>query len=147
MADPLSIASGVAGLVSLGLTVCSGLQTYVDAVKGRGEDIESTCQLLTLLRSYIDLIGSSTSTLINRYARATQGVSLGLKLCESQLKALDSVVQDLGVVDGTSSAASKWRKQKAAALYPFNRNKLMQAQEQLLKATGVLGTFVQSLIL
>ncbi|KAJ4252879.1 hypothetical protein NW762_010785 [Fusarium torreyae] len=134
MADPLSIASGIAGLVSLGLTVCSGLQTYVNATKGRSEDIESTCQLLTLLRSYIDLIGSSTSTLINRYARATQGVSLG-------------VVQDLGVGDGIPNASSKWRKQKAAALYPFNRTKLMQTQEQLLKATGVLGTFVQSLIL
>ncbi|KAF4469022.1 hypothetical protein FALBO_4088 [Fusarium albosuccineum] len=147
MADPLSIASGVAGIVSLGLTLCNGLHTYLSAIKDRGEDAESTWQLLALLRSNIDLIGSSTSTLSTRYARATQGVRLGLKLSESQLKALETIVQDLGDVDGPSSVASKWQKQKAIVLYPFNRNKLMQVQDQLLKATGVLGTFVQNLIL
>ncbi|KAF5007592.1 hypothetical protein FDECE_6078 [Fusarium decemcellulare] len=147
MADPFSIASGVAGIVSLGLTLCNGLHAYLSAIKDRGEDVESACQLLALLRSNIDLIGSSTSTLNSRYARATKGVRLGLKICESQLKALERVVLDLGDVNGLSSMASKWQKQKATALYPFNRNKLAQMRDQLLEATGVLGTFVQNLIL
>ncbi|KAF9766567.1 hypothetical protein IL306_001008 [Fusarium sp. DS 682] len=33
MGDPLSIASGIAGLVSLGLTICNGLYTYFNAIK------------------------------------------------------------------------------------------------------------------
>ena len=37
MADPLSISASVAGLVSLGLTVCSGILQYYGAWKGSEE--------------------------------------------------------------------------------------------------------------
>ncbi|KAJ3548883.1 hypothetical protein NM208_g778 [Fusarium decemcellulare] len=146
MGDPFSIASGVAGLVSLGLTLCNGLHVYFSAIKDRGEDIESASQLLALLRSNIDIIGSSSSTLSNRYSKATQGITAGLKLCQHQLKALDKVVNSLNVPNGIPNAR-RWQKQKAVVTYPFNRHKLLQVQDQLLKATGVLGTFVQTLIL
>ncbi|KAF5004033.1 hypothetical protein FDECE_9446 [Fusarium decemcellulare] len=146
MGDPLSIASGVAGLVTLGLTICNGLNTYFSAIKDRGEDIESASQLLALLRSNIDIIGSSTSTLSNRYSRATQGITAGLKLCQHQLKVLNEVVNSLNIPNGIPNTR-RWQKQKAVVIYPFNRHKLLQVQDQLLKATGVLGTFVQTLIL
>ncbi|KAM5345943.1 hypothetical protein ACJ41O_011804 [Fusarium nematophilum] len=141
MADPFSIASGVAGIVSLGLTLCDGLHTYLDAIKDRDEDIELASQRLAVLRSSIPLIQSSASTLVSRYGPAAQGVILGLELCRRQLRDLDRTVGELR--DGGGSR-NNWQK---IAKYPFSRNKLIQVQDQLLWATATLGTFVQNLIL
>jgi hypothetical protein len=41
MADPLSIAGTVAGLVSLGLQVCGGITQYLDAIKCLAEELSS----------------------------------------------------------------------------------------------------------
>ncbi|KAK2488323.1 hypothetical protein H9L39_02250, partial [Fusarium oxysporum f. sp. albedinis] len=89
MADPLSIASGVAGLVSLGLTLCNGLHNYLSAVKDRYSDIETATQGLALLQSNICIIQSSTLKLSHRHALAANGVNLGLRNCETQLRALE----------------------------------------------------------
>ncbi|KAJ3533369.1 hypothetical protein NM208_g8019 [Fusarium decemcellulare] len=140
MADPFSIASGVVGVVSLGITLCDGLHTFLSAVKGYDEDVELASQRLAVLRSNIDLIQSSASTLSGRYGSASQGVIQGLELCERQLQVLDRTLGELDHAGGSS----KWQK---IAKYPFSRNKLIQIQDQLLWATATLGTFVQSLIL
>ncbi|KAF5012915.1 hypothetical protein FDECE_1049 [Fusarium decemcellulare] len=140
MADPFSIASGVVGVVSLGITLCDGLHKFLSAIKGYDEDVELASQRLAVLRSNIDLIQSSASTLSGRYGSASQGVIQGLELCERQLQVLDRTLGELGHVGGSS----KWQK---ISKYPFSRNKLIQIQDQLLWATATLGTFVQSLIL
>ncbi|KAH7219701.1 hypothetical protein DER44DRAFT_626941, partial [Fusarium oxysporum] len=144
MADPLSIASGVAGLVSLGLTLCNGLQSYLSAVKDRYSDIETATQGLALLQSNICIIQSSTLKLGRRHALAANGVNLGLRNCETQLKALENFIEDLTTAPSSSEAKQKWQKQKMFIRYPFDQKKLFQLQEQLSKANSTLGSFVQS---
>ncbi|KAI0550529.1 hypothetical protein F4679DRAFT_594712 [Xylaria curta] len=39
MVDPLSIATGAAGIISLGIQVCSGVSEYLSAVKHRDEEL------------------------------------------------------------------------------------------------------------
>ncbi|KAL5617847.1 hypothetical protein FOVSG1_000069 [Fusarium oxysporum f. sp. vasinfectum] len=138
MADPLSIASGVAGLVSLGLTLCSGLQSYLSAVKDRYSDIETATQGLALLQSNICIIQSSTLKLGHRHALAANGVNLGLRNCETQLKALENFIEDLTTAPSSSEAKQKWQKQKMFIRYPFDQKKLFQLQEQLSKANSTL---------
>ncbi|KAJ4220769.1 hypothetical protein NW760_011935 [Fusarium oxysporum] len=133
MADPLSIASGVAGLVSLGLTLCNGLHNYLSAVKDRYSDIETATQGLALLQSNICIIQSTAN-----------GVNLGLRNCETQLRALENFVEDLTTAPSLSGAKQKWQKQKMFIRYPFDQKKLFQLQEQLSKANSTLGSFVQS---
>ncbi|EXK81791.1 hypothetical protein FOQG_13863 [Fusarium oxysporum f. sp. raphani 54005] len=144
MADPLSIASGVAGLVSLGLTLCNGLHNYLSAVKDRYSDIEAATQGLALLQSNICIIQSSTLKLGHRHALAANGVNLGLRNCETQLRALENFVEDLTTAPSLSGAKQKWQKQKMFIRYPFDQKKLFQLQEQLSKANSTLGSFVQS---
>ncbi|WKT40183.1 hypothetical protein QSH57_002002 [Fusarium oxysporum f. sp. vasinfectum] len=144
MADPLSIASGVAGLVSLGLTLCNGLHNYLSAVKDRYSDIETATQGLALLQSNICIIQSSTLKLGHRHALAANGVNLGLRNCETQLRALENFVEDLTTAPSLSGAKQKWQKQKMFIRYPFDQKKLFQLQEQLSKANSTLGSFVQS---
>ena len=49
MTDPLSISASAAGLVSLGLTVCSGLLDYYDEWKDQHSDISTMCASLETL--------------------------------------------------------------------------------------------------
>ncbi|SPJ72223.1 uncharacterized protein FTOL_01951 [Fusarium torulosum] len=128
MADPLSVASGVAGLVSLGLTLCNGLHTYFSAIKDRHSDIETAIQSVTLLQSNICIIQSSTLKLGHRHALAANGVNAGLKNCETQLKALEAYIEDLNSAEHSSGTKSKWQKQKMLARYPFDQKKLFQLQ-------------------
>ncbi|KAH6970193.1 hypothetical protein DER45DRAFT_533798 [Fusarium avenaceum] len=144
MADPLSIASGVAGLISLGLTLCNGLQTYFSAIKDRDKDIEIATRDLNLLRFNIKIIESSASKVGNNYSLAGNGVNMGLKNCESQLKTLELLIQDLTSADGLSGTHQKWRKQKMLIRYPFEQKKLAQLQDQLSKANHTLSTFIQT---
>lgn len=147
MAEALGIASGVAGIVSLGITICSGLDTYFSAIKDRDDDLKRASDLVNLLRRYIELIRPSASTLSSRHARATDLVALALGSCEAELRALKELVDNLNKVDGPLDVARKWDKSKAVITYPFQRKKLTQIQDQLLKATGALGTVIQALIL
>ncbi|KAI8674215.1 hypothetical protein NCS55_00744400 [Fusarium keratoplasticum] len=147
MAEALGIASGVAGIVSLGITICRGLDTFFSAIKDRNDDLKRATELLTLLRRYIELIRPSASTLSSRHAQATDLVVLALGSCEGELRALKELVDNLNKVDGASDVARKWDKSKSIITYPFQRKKLIQIQDQLLKATGALGTVIQALIL
>lgn len=147
MAEALGIASGVAGIVSLGITICSGLDTYFSAIKDKDDDLKRASDLVSLLRRYIELILPSASTLSSRHAQATNLVVLALGSCECELRALKELVDNLNQVDGASDVARKWDKSKSVIIYPFQRKKLNQIQDQLLKATGALGTVIQALIL
>ena len=56
MSDPLSIAAGAAGLVSLGLTVCSGLLDYYKAWKDQGSDVSTMYKSLEALNRMFELL-------------------------------------------------------------------------------------------
>ncbi|KAG5659161.1 hypothetical protein KAF25_000363 [Fusarium avenaceum] len=144
MADPLSISSGVAGLISLGLTLCNGLQTYFSAIKDRDKDIEIATRDLNLLRYNTKILESSASKVGNYYSLAGNGVNMGLKNCESQLKTLEILIEELTSAEGSSGAQQKWRKQKMLIRYPFDQKKLAQLQDQLSKANHTLSTFIQT---
>ncbi|KAK2690673.1 hypothetical protein QWA68_010506 [Fusarium oxysporum] len=144
MADPLSVASGVAGLISLGLTLCGGLHNYFSAVRDRHQDIETAAQSLALLQSNLFIIHSSTLKLGHRHALSANGVNQGLANCESQLVTLQQMMLDLTRNEGLSTMKGKLRKQMPIAQYPFDQKKLSQLQEQLSKANATLSSFVQN---
>lgn len=56
MSDPPSIAAGAAGLVSLGITVCSGLLDYCNAWKDQHTDVSRMCQPLEALNGTSKLL-------------------------------------------------------------------------------------------
>ncbi|RSL60396.1 hypothetical protein CEP53_005454 [Fusarium sp. AF-6] len=147
MAEALGIASGVAGIVSLGTAICSGLDTFFSAIKDRDDDMKRASDLVSLLRRYVELIRPTASTLSSRHAQATDLVILALGSCQSELRTLKEFVDNLSKIDGSSDIARKWGKSKSVIAYPFQRKKLSRVQDQLLKATGALGTVIQALIL
>ncbi|KAF5620234.1 hypothetical protein F52700_11554 [Fusarium sp. NRRL 52700] len=144
MADPLSIASGVAGLVSLGLTLCGGLSNYFNVVKGRHQDIEIAGQSLALLESNLFIIQSSTLKLGHRHALSADGVNRGLANCKSQLVTLQQMMLDLTRDEGLSDIKGKLKRQMTIVRYPFDQKRLTQLQDQLSRANATLESFVQN---
>ncbi|KAJ4074244.1 hypothetical protein NW761_013856 [Fusarium oxysporum] len=145
MGDPFSIATGVAGLISLGLTVCDGLHTYFSAIKDRKDDIAIATQRLALFKFHVFAIQSSASKLGHLHSPAIDGLQLSLINCEMQLKCLESLLNELMPAKDPSLAKEIWRRQKLIVRYPFDRKKLVQLEEYLSRANTTLSSFIQAL--
>ncbi|KAJ5549109.1 hypothetical protein N7513_006343 [Penicillium frequentans] len=130
MADPLSIASGVAGLLSLGIQVTQSLVDFYSAFKNQTGDITKITQSLeSLLAIFRSLEGAlqdrqpRTDALLQEIEKSTQG-------CHSIIKELQAECQ-------------KFRKTSAAgytdrikffgrqATYPFRKSTLQKLEEDI----------------
>ncbi|KAJ5998783.1 hypothetical protein N7451_006593 [Penicillium sp. IBT 35674x] len=130
MADPLSIASGVAGLLSLGIQVTQSLVDFYSAYKNQTSDIAKIAQgLESLLAIFRSLEGAlqdrqpRTDALLQEIERSTEG-------CHSIIKELQTECQ-------------KFRKTSAAgytdrikffgrqATYPFRKSTLQKLEEDI----------------
>lgn len=148
MADPFSVASGVAGLVSLGISLCNGLHRYLDAVKGRQEDITKVTQRVRLLESTVEALQDCERRLGGRYEKAATTVAVCLQLCGDELRALETTIKGLEPPSTPSnSVMNKLDRGKLALAYPFNRQNLLRVEDQLSRVTGILNTAVQALTL
>ncbi|KAF5641397.1 hypothetical protein F52700_3338 [Fusarium sp. NRRL 52700] len=145
MSDPFSIATGVAGLISLGITVCDGLHTYFSAIKDRKDDLAIVTQSLALFKFHVFAVQSSASKLGHRHSPAIDGLQLSLINCEMQLKCLETLLNELMPTQDPSLVKEIWRKQKIIARYPFDRKKLVQLEEYLSRANTTLSSFIQAL--
>ena len=96
MSDPLSIAAGAAGLVSLGLTVCSGLFEYYNVWKDQHSDISAMCESLEGLSSIFELLDEKIRhPLLDRKSvdKVTESIiscAAGIQGLQSKLKKISS---------------------------------------------------------
>ena len=89
MSDPLSIAASAAGLVSLGLTVCSGLVEYYSALKDRHSDISTMCESLEALgKTFLLLEEKVRHPLLDR--RSVDRVTESIISCAAGVQGLQS---------------------------------------------------------
>ena len=92
MTDPLSITASAAGLVSLGLTVCSGLLEYYNAWKDQPSDISTMCQSLEALSQILKVLDQKVRhPLLDRESvdRVTESIvscAAGIQVLDSKLK-------------------------------------------------------------
>ncbi|KAF4454602.1 hypothetical protein F53441_2898 [Fusarium austroafricanum] len=147
MGDPLSISTGIAGLISLGLTLGNGLHTYFGAIKDRHNDIETVQQSLGLLQFNIHTLRSNQSKIGRRHGLAADGLTLGVINCEAQLRSLEVLLNELTSTEGSTAFKQKLQKQKMIARYPFDQKKLVKLQDQLSRANETLNNFLCTLIL
>ncbi|KAF7523138.1 hypothetical protein G7054_g11866 [Neopestalotiopsis clavispora] len=129
MADGLSIAASVAGLVSLGFQVCSGITTYLDGLKCRAEELESARKYEQSLRASIQAIGDISPDLIVHHQKSSAAVATCIRPCNDELKALECLVA--GLCDdktGHLSLLDKAKASKKRLTYAFDRPKLSHLQ-------------------
>ncbi len=90
MADPFSLAGLALGVASLGLQVCGGITTYLDAVQCRKKDISSVRQHNDVLNNTLQAIETSLSRLQPNYQLSTTAILGCLESCKNELNALET---------------------------------------------------------
>ncbi|KAK1723857.1 uncharacterized protein BDZ83DRAFT_780174 [Colletotrichum acutatum] len=75
--DPLSVSSGVAGLISLGLTVCKGVNTFCQDCRSRNIDIINLKSHAQRLDSFLQLV----QTRLQASHQVDSALSASLKNC------------------------------------------------------------------
>lgn len=149
MGDPLSVAGGAAGVVSLGLTVCQGLLAYYRPFKSFQEEIDNvTCRIETLdgilktLQSILlvnapVLAASSTDEPVHTAVDSIQRCKRGVQALEKMLEKCTK----------TTSPANRFtaKPQSSRILYPFRRETLMTLIETISWLHTSLNTALQAL--
>lgn len=146
MADPLSLAGLAIGVASLGLQVCGGITTYLDAVQCREQEIASVRQQNEVLNSALQAVESSLSRLEPSYQISTAAVLGCLESCKTELNALETITTDLSNTNRTEGSLTGRIKDKSKALkYPFKRQNVQQLENRLRQASSVLYLALQAL--
>ena len=137
MADPLSLAASVAGLVSLGLQVTSGIAKYLDAVKCRDEELSEIRRQNGLLNDTLNIIEKTATQLHQIPPEVAAVTQRSIELHQGSLNALEGLISQLA-----SSDVSTWKsrlKDKAGKLqYAFDRPKLQQLCRHVTKTQSSL---------
>ncbi|KAL4778820.1 hypothetical protein BJX76DRAFT_362362 [Aspergillus varians] len=132
MADPLSIASGVAGFLSLGIQVTQSLIEFYSAYKGQAADL---VQITRNLEGLLGCFRTLDTALQNRLQRADeqellQGVNNAVSASREVIVELQAECQKF---QKEPTASLKHRIQGAGrrATYPFRKSTLQKLEEDI----------------
>ncbi len=132
MADPLSVAAGVAGLVSLGIEVTRSLVDFYKAFKKRDSDLGDITERLV---SLLDIFQCLEKTLEDRnFQEDEQGL---IKRIETSIQNCQESIQELqDECHKFSKASSSGMKDAVKAVgrqatYPFRRSTLQKLEEDV----------------
>ena len=126
--DPLGLASGIAGLLSLGITVCHGLLDYYASWKDADDNIARTFASLEALVKNLLVLRA-----VIQHDRLNHDMSLYIEECTaSTQKGVYSLQKKLSKVQAVSSQGDWQDKAKASfrrALFPFKESTLAKLRE------------------
>ncbi|WQF78758.1 hypothetical protein CDEST_03772 [Colletotrichum destructivum] len=133
----------VVGVVSLGLQVCSGLNTYLDGVQGHREETESTrrhCNYMeALVKQIEDAQQHNSASFSSGGSPSLHPVLTG---AQTELSSLRDYLNKVCAEATTpqTTIAQKIEGQKRKLLYPFRRDHLNRLGERLATANTALQT-------
>lgn len=131
--DPLSLATGSAGLVSLGITICDGLLTYCRSYKSRDDDLNALGDNSGRLQNYLRVIEKrlQSGPVADASFHATVLECLSAcKCCVHQVQVLNDKYSQLTIVPGSSlKIRSKAVLRKFQ--YPFEADRFETLRKQL----------------
>ncbi|KAL4781649.1 hypothetical protein BJX76DRAFT_359684 [Aspergillus varians] len=156
MADPFSVITGGAGLVSLGLTLCQGLIAYYGPFTACNSETEAFVTRVKGLSATLELLQSRLNSLQNppnpHIIRELELVADRIDDCDAALKNLSQALDKCRGYDATGTV-TKRGKALAKPLYPFRRdtvlaltNMVQGLQSNLEVAVQVLGLAMTSQI-
>lgn len=132
MSDPLSIAAGAAGLISLGIKVTQSLVAFYMAHKGRGSDL---ARISTKLETLLSIFRLLDDTLQNREFRQDEGavvrrVESTTQKCEELIHELQEECQKFNKTS-TSRVRDSIKVTGRRVAYPFRQSTLQKLDEDI----------------
>ena len=144
MSDPVSVAGTAVGVVSLGLVLCHEVTEYLQALKCRKEDIESTSRHVDCLQSALNVINGALPKLSPDHQNAGRVVERCLHLCEDEMKRLSNRLNELKDQSHPDSFDQKLRLQARKLAYPFKQGSLRRLEDSVMKINEILSTALQA---
>jgi len=143
--DPLSalgVASRVAGIISLGISVCDGLLGYYGSCKNARAD---SARLFRSMERLATIFKDLERTIEKPILKHT-----GFAAAENHITAcrqgVDTLQSELERISATSKSQHKfWTKARARALYPFKEKTISNLTEIVDKLVEYLGLAVSTL--
>lgn len=137
MADPLSLAASAAGLLSLGIQVTQGISKYLDALKGRREDLDAVRRKNDALGHILDSVKSTVSS-PQPLDRPHAAVADCIATCEGELEGLETLVAQLAGCKNAQTWKARLQNQSKKLSYPFKQSKVQQLSQRLDQVNGTL---------
>ncbi|KAF7503583.1 hypothetical protein GJ744_003611 [Endocarpon pusillum] len=132
MSDPLSIAAGVAGLISLGIEVSKGLVAFYTSFKHQDEAITRTVRKLENLLSTLENLETALQKRSFRPDEVDQlhNVEDSVESCKDVIAELQTELDKFGnsTKSGTQAAAKRAGRKLA---YPFKESTLKKLDEDI----------------
>ncbi|KAF5553203.1 hypothetical protein FNAPI_6808 [Fusarium napiforme] len=140
-------AAGTAiGIISFGLQLYTGLSEYLDAVKGRDEDLLQARNNAKTLQCSLKAIEDAMSKVTGDHTIAQDAVEECKSSCQAELKALHQLLRDLkGTAVGPAGPVSKARGTIHKWSYPFKKKSINRLEERLKSTNNVLKTALSTL--
>lgn len=129
MSDPFSVASGVLGVVSLGLNACQGLLQYYSSWKDSQKDVAVMCASLEGLTKTFRLVEGTIED--RKFNQAiVDRVTASIDLCETGVDELNAKLLKVKMAP-VKGAKDQTRGQFRRALYPFKQSTLLKLREAI----------------
>lgn len=128
MAEALGIASGAAGLVSLGIQLCQGLLEYYGSWKDADSEVMTTFNALEDLTKVLLLLQSTLTSRDIKLDTAAK-VQASIALCQDGIAALQKKLHKVQLHPRGNAMGERFRSQAWRILYPFKKSTLVKLQE------------------
>ncbi|KLO97436.1 Uncharacterized protein LW93_3414 [Fusarium fujikuroi] len=139
MADPVGITGTAIGVISFGLQLYTGITQYLDAVKGRDEDLQRAKQYVNAFQASLKVLGDTILKVNDEQAAAKHVVQDCKISCEAELTALDALLNDLkGPQIPSDDPISKVKGSLQKWSYPFKQRNLSRLEERLESANSII---------
>lgn len=146
MGDPLSVAAGVAGLISLGIQTTQHLVDYYTLYKNRDEDLLKTVKQLQILLQSLRSVDTEVHA---RNWRSADSALLGI--IEESIHASEDTIRELEIVlkklrtEPSQNFGSKIKASSRRVAYPFKRSTLEKLNEDVDDCCDHLSIALQAL--
>ena len=126
--DSLSISSGAAGLISLGITVCQGLLDYYDSWKNAESNV---VRMYTSIRALTETLGLLESAL--QHQAFDPDILIRVEECiksaQDGIRSLEKKLDKVRLVPAQEQWKAKAKSQFHRALFPFKESTLVKLNE------------------
>jgi archaellum component FlaC len=132
MTDPLSVAAGIAGLISFGIQVTESLVKFYTSYKGQDTDVARTTENLEGLLDTLKFLQAAVETRTFRRDEQDQikNIESSIRKCDDLIRELQEECEKLDKalisgIKGTIKAAGR------RAVYPFRQSTLQKLDEDI----------------
>ena len=141
MADPLSVAGSVVGVISLGIQVTTSLVNFYNSYKGRESDI---IHITEKLDGLLVILQSVKTTLLGRKFHVDersliQSIETSIKSCDEMIQELQQECQKIRAPSSRGTTAAIKRAGRRLA-YPFRQSTLLKLDEEIDELRANLST-------